>query len=122
MAFISHLPEALSELDSKYRMANEQIGGMAVGYAAARAPKDTGRLMGSIDHGQENNYRTVVVGTNVQYAPYVELGHHQEPGRYVPAIGKRLKRSFVPGIPFLRPSIEDHVSEYINVLRTILSE
>ncbi len=23
--------------------------------------------------------------------PYVEYGHRQEPGRYVPAIGKRLK-------------------------------
>lgn len=33
----------------------------------------------------------------VEYAPYVEYGHRQEPGRYVPAIGKRLKKSWVPG-------------------------
>lgn len=33
----------------------------------------------------------------VEYAPYVEYGHRQSPGRYVPAIGKSLKRSWVPG-------------------------
>lgn len=33
----------------------------------------------------------------VKYADYVEFGHRQEPGRFVPAIGKRLKKGFVPG-------------------------
>ncbi len=33
----------------------------------------------------------------VHYASYVEYGHRQEPGRYVPAIGKRLKASWVEG-------------------------
>lgn len=33
----------------------------------------------------------------VEYASYVEYGHRQEPGRYVAAIGKRLKRSWVEG-------------------------
>ncbi len=33
----------------------------------------------------------------VHYASYVEYGHRQEPGRYVPAIGKRLKSSWVEG-------------------------
>lgn len=28
---------------------------------------------------------------------HVEYGHRQTPGRYVPAIGKRLKKDFVPG-------------------------
>ncbi len=32
-----------------------------------------------------------------KYAAYVEYGHRQEPGRYVPALGKRLKRAWVPG-------------------------
>lgn len=34
---------------------------------------------------------------NVEYAPYVEHGHRQTPGRYVPAIHARLKASWVPG-------------------------
>ena len=33
----------------------------------------------------------------VEYASYVEYGHRQRPGRYVPQIGKTLKRSWVPG-------------------------
>ena len=33
----------------------------------------------------------------VEYASYVEYGHRQTPGRYVPAIGKRLTKSWVKG-------------------------
>lgn len=39
----------------------------------------------------------IIVKNPVHYASYVEYGHRQEPGRYVPAIGKRLKVSWVPG-------------------------
>lgn len=45
-------------------------------------------------HG--NDYLITVIN-NEQYASYVEYGHRQTPGRYVPALGKRLKLSFVPG-------------------------
>ena len=50
--------------------------------------------------------RTVYIGTNVEYAPYVELGHGQEPGRFVPALGRRLKASEVKAKPYLRPAAE----------------
>lgn len=33
----------------------------------------------------------------VSYAPYVEFGHRQQPGRYVPALGKSLKSGWVNG-------------------------
>lgn len=33
----------------------------------------------------------------VEYASYVEFGHRQEPGRYVPAIGKKLTSGWVEG-------------------------
>ena len=39
----------------------------------------------------------VIVENPVKYASYVEYGHRQEPGRYVPALGKRLKQSWVEG-------------------------
>ena len=44
----------------------------------------------------------------VEYASYVEYGHRQTPGRYVPAIGKRLKAAWVPGKHMLAIS-EDYV-------------
>lgn len=37
----------------------------------------------------------------VEYASYVEFGHRQTPGRYVPAIGKCLKAAWVNGRYFL---------------------
>jgi hypothetical protein len=43
-----------------------------------------------------NNY-IIVIENPVKYASYVEYGHRQEPGRYVSAIGKRLKASWVEG-------------------------
>lgn len=39
----------------------------------------------------------IVIQNNVEYATYVEFGHRQTPGRYVPALGKKLKKGWVPG-------------------------
>lgn len=39
----------------------------------------------------------VTVVNNIEYASYVEYGHRQTPGRYVPALGKSLKASWVKG-------------------------
>jgi len=43
-----------------------------------------------------NAYEIEIVNP-VSYASYVEYGHRQEPGRFVPAIGRRLKKAWVPG-------------------------
>ena len=50
---------------------------------------------------------TITVENNVEYAPYVEYGHRQTPGRYVPAIGKRLKEGYVPGKHMLETSEQE---------------
>ncbi len=39
----------------------------------------------------------VTVVNATEYASYVEFGHRQSPGRYVPALGKSLKASWVKG-------------------------
>lgn len=43
------------------------------------------------------NIFQIEVMNPVHYASYVEFGHRQEPGRFVPAIGKRLVDSWVEG-------------------------
>lgn len=43
----------------------------------------------------------------VHYASYVEFGHRQEVGRYVPAIGKTLKKGWVQGQYFLTLSEQE---------------
>lgn len=42
------------------------------------------------------------LANNLEYAEHVEYGHRQEPGRFVPAIGKRLVADYVPGSYMLR--------------------
>ena len=51
-------------------------------------------------------YQITVINP-VKYASYVEFGHRQKPGRYVPQICKRLKRGWVPGKYMLTLSEKD---------------
>lgn len=44
----------------------------------------------------------------VEYASYVEYGHRQTPGRFVPAIGKRLVQGWVEG-KFMLTISEDEI-------------
>lgn len=45
----------------------------------------------------QGNEFIIEIVNPVHYASYVEYGHRQTPGRYVPALGKRLKASWVKG-------------------------
>ena len=54
---------------------------------------------------------TVYVGTNVEYAAYVEMGHIQAgSGKHVPAK------------PYIKPAIVDHLDEYKQILENTLKE
>ena len=100
--------------------ALEMIGNVAADYAAGLAPVDTGNLRNSITSEVDMNEKAVYVGTNVEYAPSVEFGHHQQVGRFVPAIGAKLVREYVPAKPFLAPAIENHLDEYKGILESEL--
>lgn len=56
---------------------------------------------------KSGNYYIIRVINPVKYASYVEFGHRQTPGRFVPAIGKRLKQGWVNGQYFLTLSEDD---------------
>lgn len=99
--FINHCPDALSEAKQKKSRALEIIGGMAESYAKAACPVDTGRLRNSITHEQYSD-DTEVIGTNVEYAPYVELG-----------------TSKMGAKPFLRPAAENHTAEYKAIMQQV---
>lgn len=49
----------------------------------------------------------IKIGNNIFYATYVEHGHRQTPGRYVPSIGKRLKSGWAKGKHMLELSVEE---------------
>lgn len=123
--YTSHLAEVNAAVDAAIARALEICGGTAERYAKenliANGSVKTGILLGSIAHEPWDKY-TEAVGTDVKYSFFVELGHHQEPGRFVPAIKKRLVASFVQGKPYLRPAVEGHRGEYEKIIQTELSE
>lgn len=63
-----------------------------------------------------------IVGYTVHYAPHVEYGHRQQPGRFVPQIGKRLKASYVPGQYFLKTAVEETRPEFYQDLKETLKK
>lgn len=87
--------------------ALEMVGAQAENYASMLSPVDTGNLKNSITHKVQNSEEAVYVGTNVEYAPYQELGT----SRMKAANG---------GKGFLRPAIKDHVSEYKGIIEQML--
>ena len=114
----SHIGEFKEALETQIEQALIAIGLTAETYAKEGCPVDTGRLRNSITH--ENDSRSVVIGTNVEYGKWVELGHHQQPGRYVPKLGKRLVKDYVPGKPFLGPAADGHSEEYRQIVEDAL--
>ena len=83
-------------------IALEKIGLLAEGYAQMKCPVDTGNLRGSITHEVAGD--SVYIGTNVEYAPYVELGTvHQAPQ------------------PYLRPAAQEHGPQYRDIIKSELS-
>jgi len=121
VTIISNRAAVLAAITEAKKRALEICGGKAETYAKKECPVKTGNLRNSITHTQEDE-NTEAIGTNVEYAPYVELGHHQQPGRYVPAIGKRLVAEYVAGHPFIRPAIEDHMTEYQQICNNEFSK
>lgn len=73
--------EVLSTLDKAIERGLEAIGLAAEGYAKEETPVDTGRLRNSISHAVKNN--AAYIGTNVEYAPYVELGSRGRDGKHM---------------------------------------
>lgn len=98
----SNIDLVKEELDNSIARALEAIGMQAENYAKMECPVDTGRLRNSITHEQENE-NTEVIGTNVEYAPYVEMGTSKSRAQ-----------------PFLEPAVVEHVDEYKEIVLKIL--
>lgn len=92
--------EVAAALDSAVAKALEEIGLTAEGYAKKACPVDTGRLRNSVAHLVQPSEKAVYIGTNVEYAPYVELGT------------RRMEAQ-----PFLKPAAADHADTYRAILK-----
>lgn len=59
------------------------------------------------DIKKNGNNLMVEIFNNEEYAIFVEKGHRQTPGRFVPVLGKRLKNNWVPGQFMLEKSLDE---------------
>lgn len=95
----------LGAMQEQLEAAFEECGLDAEYYAAKACPVDTGRLRASITHEVDGVGRGIqmVIGTNVEYAPYVENGTTRQTAQ-----------------PFIKPSISEHISHYQSIIRSYL--
>lgn len=104
------------------KRALERCGLQAEGYAKDLTPVDTGNLRNSITHKVAED--VVYIGTNNEYAAYVELGtgkyaeggrkdpwvYQDEEGRWHHTDGQRAQ-------PYLKPAVADHKQTYRNIIK-----
>lgn len=132
-----HTSEALEAIEKNADRALNAMGIQIEKYAKALCPVGTsestgkkgyrgGTLRNSITHVVEDQHLTV--GSNVEYAPYVELGtgpHFQAPPeweQFTSKSGSGVGHAYVRPRPFLRPAITDHFDEYKTILGSELSK
>lgn len=113
IVFKSFRKEVLSKLDEACEVALEIVGGMAESDVKKKITQNrsvvTGNLRNSITH-EPMDSKTEVIGSNVEYAPYVELGHRTRGGGYVNPK------------PYLQPAIAGNAEKYKKVIQDVLSE
>lgn len=97
--------EVLKAMKEQVALGLESIGQEAEGYAKDDVPVDTGRLRNSIAHTVNDSEQAVYIGTNVEYAPYVEYGEYQH------TTGKN---------HFLRDAAANHGDHYRSILEAAL--
>lgn len=88
-------------LDHAMAAALEEIGLVAEAKAKKLCPVDTGRLRNSITHAIDSvRDKVVYIGTNVEYAPYVENGTSRR-----------------KGVHFLRRAAQENADRYRAIVR-----
>lgn len=97
----SHLTREV--FDAAVKRGLEACGMVAETYAKQGAPVDTGRLRNSIAHAVVESEKAAYIGTNVEYAPFVEFGHHSYAGAH-----------------FLRDAAANHSEEYKAIIEESL--
>lgn len=112
--------DALKQAELK---ALETVGLVAEGYAKKLCPVDTGNLRNSITHTVDEGENSAYIGTNTEYAAYVELGTgiYADGGRPTPWAYQDAKGNWHwtrgnRAQAFLKPAAADHAREYQDII------
>lgn len=121
--------EVSAEIKAALLRGLEKVGLVAEGYAKKLAPVDTGNLRNSITHEVVEDENAVYIGTNTEYAAYVELGTgiyaeggggRPTPWVYQDANGNWHYTHGQKPQPYLKPAVADHAQTYHNILADAL--
>lgn len=111
------------ELEAAVLRALEKCGLTAEGYAKMLCPVDTGNLRNSITHQVQQSEAAVYIGTDSEYAAYVELGtgKYYPGGRQTPWVYQDAKGNWhlthgQRAQPYLKPAVADHVPQYRSII------
>lgn len=113
--FLKRLERAQAIIDSEFMQAAKDIGLAFLKEVKEQTPKGlTGKLNQSwkMEVSKNGNVYEVIAFNPMEYASFVESGHRQQVGRYVPAIGKRLVNPWVEG-RFMMRLTEEQIKQKI---------
>ena len=125
--FAKHVNAEISggQLKNEVKKSVKNVGDTYKRNAEANTPVKTGdlrrswQLIGPIFSGADI---TIELRNSKNYASFVENGHRQTPGRYVPAIGKRLKASWVPGQHFLQKATKQTSNQIPQLITPVMDD
>jgi len=124
---IDNSEEIKKEFEAALLRGLEKCGLVAEGYAKKLCPVDTGNLRNSITHTVDEQEPAAIIGTNNEYAAYVELGtgKYAEGGRPTPWVYQDAKGNWhmthgQRAQPFLKPAVADHAAQYRDILESEL--
>ena len=121
--------EISAEIKAALLRGLEKVGLVAEGYAKKLCPVDTGNLRNSITHMVNEQEPAAIIGTNNEYAAYVELGTgiyaEGGGGRPTPWVYQDAKGNWHytrgnKAQPFLKPAAADHAGQYRDILESEL--
>ena len=123
--FAKHVNAEISggQLKNEVKKSVKNVGETYKRNAEANTPVKTGdlrrswQLIGPIFSGTDIS---IELRNGKNYASFVENGHRQTPGRYVPAIGKKLKASWVPGQHFLQKATKQTSNQIPQLITPVM--
>ena len=127
--FIDNSAAVEAAFDAALAAGLEKCGLVAEGYAKKLQIPDTGNLRNSITHVVDEDEPAVYIGTNVEYAPYVELGTgiyaEGGGGRPTPWVYQDAKGNWHytrgnKAQPFLKPAVAEHADKYREIIKNAL--
>lgn len=101
----SNLINVLNSISNAEKLALSEVGFLVQAEAQLKCTVDTGTLKRSITNVVDDDEKSVTIGSNVEYAPYVELGTSKQKAK-----------------PYLNPSVIENKDKLKSILEKYLAK